>query len=71
MRSVYDRHVCGLFDRATWLRLLRDVGFHRVAVLPLEHSHVPLGSVEVFVALRRARKNLEAESPAGGSAAGC
>src|SRR5919201_4494897 len=27
MRSVYDRHVCGLFGRATWLRLLKEVGF--------------------------------------------
>ncbi len=27
MRSVHDRHVYGLFPRATWRRLLRDVGF--------------------------------------------
>jgi hypothetical protein len=24
---VHDRHVYGLFPRATWRRLLRDVGF--------------------------------------------
>ena len=52
MRSVYDRHVHGLFDRATWLRLLEEVGFHQLAVRPLEHSEVPLGSVDVFVALK-------------------
>jgi hypothetical protein len=26
-RVVHDRHVYGLFPRATWRRLLRDVGF--------------------------------------------
>lgn len=24
----HDRHVCGLFPRATWLRLMEEVGFH-------------------------------------------
>jgi hypothetical protein len=37
VRCVYDRHVEGLFDRATWLRLLSEVGFQLVAVRPLEH----------------------------------
>lgn len=27
VEAVHDTHVEGLFDRATWLRLLRDVGF--------------------------------------------
>lgn len=52
MRCVYDRHVEGLFSRATWLRLLGEAGFKDVQVRPLEHSDVPLGSVEVFVATR-------------------
>ena len=56
MRSLYDRHVCGLFARATWLRLLDDVGFDRSTVRPLEHSEVPLGSVEVFVARKPTRQ---------------
>lgn len=52
MRSLHDRHVCGLFARATWLCLLEDVGFHQLAVRPLEHSDVPPGSVDIFVALK-------------------
>ncbi|MDQ6671131.1 MAG: class I SAM-dependent methyltransferase [Chloroflexota bacterium] len=52
MRCVYDRHVEGLFDRATWLRLLEEVGFAHVQVRPLEHPDVPLGSVDVFVAVK-------------------
>jgi SAM-dependent methyltransferase len=52
MRSVYDRHVCGLFARAMWLHLLHAVGFHQLAVRPLEHADVPPGSVEVFVGLK-------------------
>ena len=54
MRSLHDRHVCGLFARAAWLRLLEDVGFHQLAVRPLEHPDVPPGSVDVFVASRPA-----------------
>ena len=43
----HDRHIEGLFSRADWLRLLRDVGFdpHRV---PFDHSEVD-GTIEVFV----------------------
>jgi hypothetical protein len=52
VRCVHDRHVEGLFERATWLRLLAAVGFERVTVRPLEHSEVPLGSVELFVATK-------------------
>ena len=52
MRSVYERHVHGLFDRATWLSRLAEAGFERVRVVPLEHSEVEPGSVELFVASR-------------------
>lgn len=55
MRSLYERHVCGLFARATWLRLLEEAGFHQLAVRPLEHSEVPPSSVDVFVARKPAR----------------
>jgi SAM-dependent methyltransferase len=50
-RCLYDRHVVGLFSRADWLRLLVEVGF-QASIRPLEHSEVPDGSVEVFVAVR-------------------
>jgi hypothetical protein len=50
-RSAYDRHVHGLFGRADWLRLLKGVGF-RPAVRAFEHSELPAGSVDVFVALK-------------------
>jgi SAM-dependent methyltransferase len=53
-RCIHDRHICGLFDRATWLHLLIDVGFQPL-VRPLEHSEVPPGSVDVFVASKPAR----------------
>lgn len=32
VRVAHDRHVLGLFSRARWLRLLRDVGFNAVVV---------------------------------------
>jgi SAM-dependent methyltransferase len=51
-RVAYDRHVCGLFDRDDWLRLLGEVGFENARALPFEHSEVPPGSLEVFVAVK-------------------
>jgi SAM-dependent methyltransferase len=27
VRVVHDRHICGLFERSTWLRLLSEAGF--------------------------------------------
>jgi SAM-dependent methyltransferase len=50
-RCVYDQHVCGLFGRADWLRLLSEVGF-RASVRPFEHSEEPPGTLEVFVAVK-------------------
>jgi hypothetical protein len=46
VRVVHDRHTWGLFPRATWLRLLREVGFRetRVVVDPWQR--------DVFVASR-------------------
>jgi SAM-dependent methyltransferase len=49
-QSAYDQHLCGLFRRADWLRLLADVGFVDAAARPFAHSEVPPGSLEVFVA---------------------
>jgi SAM-dependent methyltransferase len=47
----HDRHLEGLFPRATWLRLFRDVGLEPRA-LPFEHSDVEPGTHEVFVCVR-------------------
>jgi hypothetical protein len=51
IRVEHDRHVEGLFPRALWLRLLREVGFEP-HVTPLVHSEVEPGAHEVFVAVR-------------------
>jgi hypothetical protein len=35
VRAEYDRHICGVFSRATWLELLEETGFraeHREGV---------------------------------------
>ncbi|HEY8516901.1 MAG TPA: class I SAM-dependent methyltransferase [Candidatus Binatia bacterium] len=53
-RVVHDRHVVGLFARADWMRLLREVGFEPECV-PLVHSEVPEGRHEMFVARRPRR----------------
>jgi SAM-dependent methyltransferase len=49
----HDRHVQGLFPRATWLRLLDQVGF-RARAVPVEHSELAPGSYELFAATRPA-----------------
>ena len=51
VRVEHDRHVEGLFSRATWLRLLTEAGFEPRAI-PFEHSELEPGSHEVFVARR-------------------
>jgi SAM-dependent methyltransferase len=52
-RAVYDRHVCGLFSRADWLRLLEEVGF-QASVVPFEHSEVAY-TLDVFVGVKPLR----------------
>jgi len=49
-RSVYDQHVCGLFSRAEWLRWLGETGFTEAVARPFDHSELPSGALEVFVA---------------------
>ncbi|HEX2236435.1 MAG TPA: class I SAM-dependent methyltransferase [Actinomycetota bacterium] len=49
VRAVHDRHVCGMFERATWLRLLADAGFEP-EVVPARHDEAE-GS-EIFMARR-------------------
>jgi SAM-dependent methyltransferase len=51
VRVEHDRHVVGLFPRATWLELLEEVGFQARAV-PVEHSELEPGTYELFVATR-------------------
>jgi SAM-dependent methyltransferase len=49
VRVVHDHHVCGIFPRSTWLRLLGETGFQvRSATRPVEGDEVS----EIFVALR-------------------
>jgi SAM-dependent methyltransferase len=50
VRVERDRHVCGLFPRATWRLLLREAGFTPQR-LSLPHSEV--GKIDVFVGKRR------------------
>ncbi|HET7235133.1 MAG TPA: class I SAM-dependent methyltransferase [Actinomycetota bacterium] len=45
-----DRHVCGLFPRATWLGLIQGAGFEASATA-LTHEGRPMGA-EAFVGLR-------------------
>ncbi len=47
----HDRHVCGLFARATWLRLLGAAGFTSEAVALTADAEEPVGR-EAFVARR-------------------
>jgi SAM-dependent methyltransferase len=49
---VHDRHIEGVFPRATWLRLLAEAGFD-ARVVPFDHSELEPGSYEVFVCVKR------------------
>ena len=50
-RCECERHVCGLFGRSDWLRLLSVVGFQATARLFEDNDSAPVGSV-LFVAVR-------------------
>lgn len=51
VRVVHDRHVEGIFPRATWLRLMREAGFEP-RVVPFDHTELEPGSYEIFVCLK-------------------
>jgi SAM-dependent methyltransferase len=53
VRVEHDRHLEGLFPRATWLGLLEEVGFRPRAV-PVEHSELEPGTYELLAATRPA-----------------
>lgn len=53
VRVVHDRHVEGLFPRADWLRLLREVGFVP-RIVPVVHSGLDADECEAFVARKPA-----------------
>jgi SAM-dependent methyltransferase len=50
-RAEHDRHIEGLFARADWLRILREVGFEP-SVVPFEHAELGPGEYEAFVGRR-------------------
>jgi hypothetical protein len=49
---IHDRHIEGLFPRATWLRLLKAAGF-AASVIPFDHSELEPGAYELFVCVKR------------------
>ena len=51
IRVIHDRHIEGLFSRATWLRLLKAAGFEP-AVIPFDHSELEPGAYELFVCVK-------------------
>jgi SAM-dependent methyltransferase len=55
VRVEHDRHIEGLFPRATWLGLLEEVGF-RAWPVPVEHSELDPGTYELFAATRPGRE---------------
>ena len=51
VRSVLDRHTCGLFDHDDWLQTLTHAGFQAHS-LPFEHSQIETGAMYVFVGVK-------------------
>ena len=49
---LYDRHVNGLFPRATWLGLMAESGFE-ARLLPFEHSEVAPDETEMVLGVLR------------------
>ncbi|MCR9163050.1 MAG: class I SAM-dependent methyltransferase [Nannocystaceae bacterium] len=54
VRAVHDRHVCGLFPEATWVRLAESVGFEvATAQRPLPAEYADSGYTDTMFVLRR------------------
>lgn len=53
MQCRYDRHINGIFPRATWLRLFEEAGFN-AQVLPFKHSEVEPGETEMILGVKLA-----------------
>jgi len=51
VRCEYDRHICGLFGRKDWLRLIYNSGFN-ARVVPFEHSQIEPGTALVFLGIK-------------------
>ena len=51
VRSLYDRHVNGLFSQAEWLEVMQAEGL-RARVLPFEHSQIEPGATVMFMGLK-------------------
>lgn len=54
VRVEHDRHIEGLFARATWLQILADAGFEP-QIVPCEHSDLEPGSYELFLGVKAPR----------------
>lgn len=39
VRITYDRHIMGIFPKATWTKLLRQAGF-KIKIIPINHSEL-------------------------------
>jgi hypothetical protein len=51
VRCIHDRHECGLFSKADWIRLITQAGF-QASSLPFEHSELEPGSACVFLGMK-------------------
>ncbi len=61
-RVVHDRHTLGLFPRATWLRLLREVGLKAIVVRDDEVREIFLGRRTLQSANRAERRTASSSS---------
>ena len=57
-----DHHTCGLFPRATWLRLFREAGF-KAKIIPFEHSELEEGVCEMVCGEYEQSNNRTIEQP--------
>lgn len=51
-QAIHDRHVMGLFSRATWLRLLAEVGFTPKLIIEEDEQIWDSGGGELFLGVK-------------------
>ena len=51
IQTIEDMHICGLFAKADWMRIIAQVGF-QPSFLPFEHSEIEPGHMTVFLGVK-------------------
>ncbi|MBN1898897.1 MAG: methyltransferase domain-containing protein [Spirochaetes bacterium] len=54
VKCLYDRHIQGLFNKTTWLKLARESGF-TASITPIDLNHLPKGKYNAILGVKNGK----------------